>query len=157
MNMLKFLEVSYLSRYFLSMTYWEQIILSKFFLVCLLMLSANAIAVEYPTMDEFFANPAHQKRFDQIKVSDMYDATSKGCLIEAKTEIDKKQCECISDVVKSIDPKEIFYESYMEYQLFTDLVQSQIDGDSVKASEISAFKEQRNGLSKKLELACPKN
>lgn len=121
-------------------------------------MAANANALDYPTMQQFYADPVNADKYAALHASGQLakqsEVYSKGCMMGAKTETDRKLCECATEYVKAIPEKEMFYESYIAITVFQDTVAARKSGDAELEAELKKFSAERPGLGKKIEAAC---
>ena len=129
-------------------------------LVTLCLFPVITYASDYPSQSDFYKSSENLEKYNQLKdagmVSKQRQMYSKGCMSGAKTDADKKQCECASEYIKTISDKDLYYESYISYKIFQDMVAAKNSGDKEKEAEIVNVKNSRNGLEKKILAHCSK-
>lgn len=120
--------------------------------------SLPVMAGNYPTQSEFYADAENAKKFASArstgqlaKQSEMY---SIGCIQGAKTDADKKLCDCAAEIVKTVPEKEMFYESYMAYTIFQDVVAAKREGNAEEYEALKKISRERNGLEKRIAASC---
>ena len=116
--------------------------------------SIPVMAATYPTQSEFYADAENAQKFASAKSSGQLAKQSEmysiGCMQGAKTDADKKLCACAAEFVKTVPEKEMFYESYMAYTIFQDMVAAKREGNAEKYEALKRMSRERNGLEKRI-------
>lgn len=116
-------------------------------------------ATKYPDMDTFYSNPKNQKRFEAFQASEIagkeYVVFAEGCRSGTHSAREKASCQCVARVVQSIPQREMFYDSYISYQIFQDMNKARRHNDSDTYERLKSFDRQRGSVGQKIKAACP--
>ena len=121
-------------------------------------ISLPVMAANYPPQSEFYADSVNAKKFESAKSSGQLAKQSEmysiGCMQGAKTDADKKLCDCATEFVKTVPEKEMFYESFMAYSIFQDMVAAKREGNTKEYEALKKMSQERNGLEKRIAATC---
>jgi hypothetical protein len=131
----------------------------KYFCTCILLLiSTSALSVEYPSIEEFYKNPENTEKYNGLELMAHFDILRQNLDEDCVKSRDEGFCNCASNYMNAeVSNEEIYYESVITNQLFNDKVLARREKNEVKLNELEAYEANFNGISKRIEKACPIN
>ena len=121
--------------------------------------SSYSFASENTDMAAFYADEKNKIAFNNAVKSGMLqkgrDQMKAMCLKEKENKKDKSiDCDCFVKELKNISDEEMFYDSVTSYREYQERVQASKENNEAKLEQLKQKHAKRNGLGKKLDIAC---
>ena len=116
----------------------------------------SVLAIEYPTMEEFYKEPENIRKLSSPEMAD-YIQTLKDNIIEVCIQKnDEDTCSCATQFLeKNMSNEELYYESVIANRIFQDKLEAHRAKNEETLSQLRAYSASRNSIDKKIIAACP--